>query len=48
MNAPIGIAPGADAPEFSLPSSDGGQVRLSELKGKWVVLFFYPKDGTSG
>jgi thioredoxin-dependent peroxiredoxin len=36
-------------PEFSLPTNDGrGEVSLSELRGKWVVLYFYPKDFTSG
>ena len=38
---------GDRAPEFDLPT-DTGQVRLSELKGKAVVLYFYPKDDTSG
>src|SRR5512146_238564 len=38
---------GDRAPEFDLPT-DSGQVRLSELKGKAVVLYFYPKDDTSG
>jgi peroxiredoxin Q/BCP len=36
------------APEFSLPASGGRQVSLSEFTGKTVVLFFYPKDDTSG
>jgi len=35
------------APTFSLPS-DQGIVNLSDLKGKWVVLYFYPKDNTPG
>jgi len=38
---------GERAPDFDLPT-DAGQVRLSDLKGKVVVLYFYPKDDTSG
>ncbi len=41
-------AAGAAAPDFSLPTSDGSQVSLKDFKGKWVVLYFYPKDMTSG
>lgn len=36
------------APDFSLPSSDGKQVSLADFAGKWVVLYFYPKDDTPG
>lgn len=36
------------APGFSLPTDGGGNFALSEMKGKPVVLFFYPKDNTSG
>jgi peroxiredoxin Q/BCP len=36
------------APEFELPADGGGKVTLSGLKGKKVVLYFYPKDDTSG
>ncbi len=36
------------APDFSLPSTDGEPLRLSDLKGKSVVLYFYPKDDTPG
>ncbi len=39
---------GAKAPDFSLPSQEEKPVSLSEYKGKWVVLYFYPKDMTSG
>ena len=39
---------GDKAPAFTLPTDGGGKVRLSELKGKAVVLYFYPKDDTSG
>ena len=36
------------APSFCLPDSDGQSVCLKDLKGKWIVLYFYPKDNTSG
>jgi peroxiredoxin Q/BCP len=39
---------GQQAPDFTLPSQDGSQVSLKDFRGKWVVLYFYPKDGTSG
>ena len=39
---------GKKAPEFSLPDQDGEIVTLKSLKGKQVVLYFYPKDDTSG
>ncbi|OJF93350.1 peroxiredoxin [Pararhizobium antarcticum] len=39
---------GASAPDFTLPRDGGGTVSLAEFKGKAVVLFFYPKDDTSG
>jgi peroxiredoxin Q/BCP len=39
---------GQPAPDFTLPSQDGSQVSLHDFRGKWVVLYFYPKDGTSG
>ncbi len=42
------IKEGQKAPEFSLPSSEGGEVSLKSLKGKPVVLYFYPKDDTPG
>jgi thioredoxin-dependent peroxiredoxin len=42
------LAPGDRAPDFELPSSGGKEVRLSSLKGKQVVLYFYPKDDTPG
>jgi len=41
-------AAGTPAPGFSLPSQEGAQVSLDQFKGKWVVLYFYPKDFTSG
>src|SRR5437868_12228608 len=39
---------GQPAPDFSLPSVEGRPVSLKDYKGKWVVLYFYPKDFTSG
>ena len=39
---------GAKAPDFSLPDGEGGNVSLRGLKGKTVILYFYPKDDTSG
>jgi peroxiredoxin Q/BCP len=42
------IAEGKKAPEFTLASSEGGDVRLKDLRGKVVVLYFYPKDDTPG
>ena len=41
-------AAGTTAPDFSLKTSDGSDVSLKDFKGKWVVLYFYPKDMTSG
>src|ERR1700676_3963940 len=41
-------AAGTAAPDFSLTTGDGSQVSLKDYKGKWVVLYFYPKDFTSG
>jgi peroxiredoxin Q/BCP len=39
---------GDKAPDFSLPSTDGSKVSLKDLRGKKVVLYFYPKDDTPG
>src|SRR5260370_23005165 len=39
---------GKTAPDFSLTTGDGSQVSLKDYRGKWVVLYFYPKDFTSG
>ncbi len=41
-------AVGQSAPQFSLPSQEGKPVSLDAYRGKWVVLYFYPKDMTSG
>ena len=42
------LAEGMKAPQFDLPRDGGGNVSLSDLAGKIVVLYFYPKDDTSG
>jgi thioredoxin-dependent peroxiredoxin len=42
------LSVGAAAPDFSLPTGDGKTISLADLKGKTVVLYFYPKDNTSG
>src|SRR4026209_2150681 len=41
-------AGGAAAPSFNLVNNEGKQVSLADYKGKWIVLYFYPKDFTSG
>lgn len=44
----LGLSPGTMTPDFSAKNQDGKIVRLSEFKGKYVLLFFYPKDETPG
>jgi peroxiredoxin Q/BCP len=44
--ADIGI--GSTAPDFDLPRDGGGRVKLGDFHGRLLVLFFYPKDDTSG
>ena len=48
--APAGdtIQAGATAPNFTLPSQEDKPISLTDYKGKWVVLYFYPKDQTTG
>lgn len=43
-----GPAVGEKAPDFNMPADDGEEVSLSQLKGKTVILYFYPKDDTPG
>ena len=42
------IETGKPAPDFTLPDQDGEPVHLVDLRGRWVVLYFYPKDDTPG
>jgi peroxiredoxin Q/BCP len=42
------LEPGTKAPDFCLPNQDEVEICLRDLKGKWVVLYFYPKDLTPG
>lgn len=42
------LAPGDKAPDFALPDDAGGKVSLASFAGKKLVLYFYPKDDTSG
>jgi peroxiredoxin Q/BCP len=39
---------GSNAPDFTLPSQEGSSVSLNDYRGKWIVLYFYPKDQTPG
>lgn len=44
----MALEPGDAAPDFTLPDEGGKKVRLSDFRGRRVVLFFYPRAGTSG
>lgn len=44
----VDLQVGFDAPDFALPSDSGETIKLSDLKGKKVILYFYPKDDTPG
>ncbi len=46
--APVELKEGDKAPAFSLPGTDGKTHSLADLKGKFVVLAWFPKAGTSG
>jgi peroxiredoxin Q/BCP len=48
MNTEKTLVKGSPAPDFSLPSHDGKTIHLSDLRGQFVVLYFYPKDATPG
>jgi peroxiredoxin Q/BCP len=45
---PSAPAEGDAAPEFTLPDQGGGEVSLADLRGQWVVLYFYPRADTPG
>jgi peroxiredoxin Q/BCP len=42
------LEPGVSFPDFALANQDGRQVKLSDFAGKWLVVYFYPKDDTPG
>ncbi|MEL6381503.1 MAG: thioredoxin-dependent thiol peroxidase [Cyanobacteria bacterium J06626_18] len=42
------LSVGEPAPTFELPDAEGKTFRLDDLQGKWVVLYFYPRDNTPG
>ncbi|MDD3643747.1 MAG: redoxin domain-containing protein, partial [Candidatus Krumholzibacteria bacterium] len=42
------LSVGDKAPDFSLPDQDGNIQSLAQYRGKWVLLYFYPKDDTPG
>jgi len=42
------LAPGTDAPDFTVPDQDGNAVTLSDLRGRWVLLWWYPMADTPG
>ena len=44
----VKVKEGEPAPDFRLPSSEGGELSLRSLLGQWVVLYFYPRDNTPG
>jgi len=42
------LTPGAPFPDFSLPNQDGKTTKLSDYQGRWLIIYFYPKDDTPG
>jgi peroxiredoxin Q/BCP len=48
LSRPNTPSEGSAAPDFTLPSQEGSSVTLKDYRGKWVVLYFYPKDQTPG
>lgn len=44
----MSVEAGKKAPDFAAPTDGGGKLKLSDLKGKTVILYFYPKDDTTG
>jgi len=48
LSHPAMPSEGSTAPDFTLPSQEGSSVSLKDYRGRWVVLYFYPKDQTPG
>jgi peroxiredoxin Q/BCP len=44
----VSVEIGKPAPDFTLPTDGGGRIRLKDRRGRKIVLYFYPKDDTSG
>ena len=44
----LSLKPGDPAPAFSAPATDGSTLRLADLRGQRVILYFYPRDDTPG
>ena len=44
----MAITEGKTAPAFTLPDQDGNPINLKDFKGEHIILYFYPKDNTSG
>jgi peroxiredoxin Q/BCP len=42
------LQPGTEAPDFTLPDQDGDSFKLSDLRGRWVLLWWYPMADTPG
>jgi thioredoxin-dependent peroxiredoxin len=42
------LEPGTEAPDFTLPDQDSNRVRLSDLRSRWVLLWWYPMADTPG
>ncbi len=48
LRSPPVLQPGTEAPDFTLPDQDGNPVTLSDLRGRWVLLWWYPMADTPG
>ena len=44
----VSLKTGDKAPDFKLPNKEGQELSLDSFQGKWIILYFYPKDNTSG
>ena len=44
----MSIIEGKKAPAFTLPDENGDEIKLSDITGEWLVLYFYPRDDTPG